>query len=59
MVLKPDGSGYPFAPGDFRVGLDVGVFGRCIRIYDCDEYTREFFDVRYINYFYINYRCFL
>jgi hypothetical protein len=47
MVLKQDGSGLPLAPTDFLVGLDVGIFGRSIRIYDCDEYTREFFDVRY------------
>jgi hypothetical protein len=43
MVLKQDGSGTPLLPTDFRVGLDVAIFGRCIRITDCDEYTREFF----------------
>lgn len=47
MVLKQDGSQTPLLPTDFRVGLDVGIFGRSIRIYDCDQYTREFFDVRY------------
>jgi len=47
MVLKQDGSGYPLQPNDFRVGLDVGIFGRTLRIYDADEYTREFFDVRF------------
>lgn len=47
MVLKQDGSGLPLSAFDFRVGLDVGIFGRCIRIYDADQYTREFFDVRY------------
>lgn len=36
MVLKQDGSGTPLLPTDFRVGLDVGIFGRCIRITDCD-----------------------
>ena len=45
MVLKQDGSGTPLLPTDFRIGLDVGIFGRCIRITDCDEYTREFFAV--------------
>ena len=35
----------PFEPRDFRVGLDMGICGRAIRIYDCDAYTREFFDV--------------
>lgn len=47
MVLKQDGSNTPLLPTDFRVGLDVGIYGRTIRIYDCDQYTREFFDVRY------------
>lgn len=47
MVLKQDGSNTPLLPTDFRVGLDVGIFGRAIRIFDCDQYTREFFDVRY------------
>jgi len=43
MVLKQDGSGQPLLPTDFRVGLDVGIYGRSIRIYDADQYTREFF----------------
>lgn len=45
MVLKQDGSGLPMLPQDFRIGLDVGILGRSIRIYDCDQYTREFFQV--------------
>ena len=36
MVLKQDGSQMPFEPSDFRVGLDIGICGRAIRIYDCD-----------------------
>lgn len=47
MVLKQDGSNTPLLPTDFRVGLDVGIHGRSIRVFDCDQYTREFFDVRY------------
>lgn len=43
MVLKQDGSQMPFEPTDFRVGLDLGICGRAIRIYDCDGYTRSFF----------------
>lgn len=43
MVLKLDGSGMPFEPTDFRVGLDIGICGRSIRIYDADTYTREYF----------------
>ena len=46
MVLKQDGSGLPMLPTDFRIGLDVGILGRSIRIYDIDQYTREFFNVR-------------
>ena len=37
----------PFEPTDFRVGLDIGICGRSIRIYDIDQYTREFFEVSY------------
>ena len=43
LVIKQDGSGMPFEPTDFRVGLDIGICGRSIRVYDCDQYTREFF----------------
>mmetsp|Transcript_3071 Transcript_3071/g.4701 ORF Transcript_3071/g.4701 Transcript_3071/m.4701 type:complete len:138 (+) Transcript_3071:205-618(+) len=43
MVIKQDGSKMPFEPTDFRVGLDIGICGRAIRIYDCDQYSREFF----------------
>lgn len=45
LVIKQDGSGMPFEPTDFRVGLDIGICGRSIRVYDCDEYTREYFIV--------------
>ena len=45
MVLRQDGSKMPFEPADFQVGLDIGICGRAIRIYDCDQYTREFFNV--------------
>jgi hypothetical protein len=47
MVLRGDGM-TPFMPQDFRVGLDVGIHGRAIRITDCDDYTRAFFDVSLI-----------
>jgi EF-hand domain-containing protein 1 len=42
MVLKPDGR-TAFMPEDFRVGEDISLHGRCIRIYDADEYTRQFY----------------
>lgn len=44
MVIKQDGSSMPFEPTDFRVGLDIGICGRSIRVYDADLYTREYFD---------------
>lgn len=44
MVLKPDGTDMPFEPTDFRVGLDIGICGRAIRVYDADQYTRDFFE---------------
>lgn len=43
MVLKQDGSGLPLLPEDFSVGVDVGIAGRSIRIYECDDYTRDYF----------------
>ena len=30
-------------PTDFLVGNRVAIFGRCIEILDCDEFTRKFF----------------
>jgi hypothetical protein len=45
MVLRQDGSKMPFEPSDLRVGQDVEICGRNIRLTDCDEYTREFFGV--------------
>lgn len=47
-LIKQDGSKMPFEPTDFRVGLDIGICGRSIRIYDCDQYTREFFQVSFL-----------
>lgn len=43
VVVKPNGSS--FMPQDFGIGIDVGIFGRQLRMYDCDEYTRHFFKV--------------
>lgn len=45
VVIKQDGSGMPFEPTDFKVGLDIGICGRAIRIYDCDQYSREYYAV--------------
>ena len=45
MVVKQDGSQEPFLPKDFGIGTDISIFGRIMRIYDCDDYTRQFFGV--------------
>ena len=46
QVLREDGSGLPFLPFDFRIGQDVKILGKQIKICDCDDYTREFFKVQ-------------
>lgn len=38
--LKADESGRFLSVLDFRVGSDILIYGKNIRIYDCDEYTR-------------------
>ena len=43
VVLKDDGC--PFMPDDFNIGEDTNIYGRCIRVFDCDEYTRNFYMV--------------
>jgi len=40
-VLKNDGT--PYMPDDFCIGCDTGIYGRQIRIYDADDYTRRFY----------------
>lgn len=45
MALHGDGTNRPFLPGDFSIGLDVGIYGRQFRIYDCDQWTRDFYVV--------------
>ena len=43
VIIKPDGN--PYMPDDFAIGCDSGIYGRQIRIYGCDDYTREFYRV--------------
>lgn len=44
--MREDGSGLPFLPFDLRIGQDVRILGKQIKICDCDDYTREFFKVQ-------------
>lgn len=46
QLLREDGSGLAFLPTDFRIGSDVVILGKQIRIYDCDDYTRQFFEIQ-------------
>lgn len=32
-------------PEEFLVNGEIVIYGKNIRIYDCDEYTREFYEV--------------
>ena len=43
QVIREDGSGLAMLPWDFKIGTDVQILGRQIRICDCDEYTRDFY----------------
>lgn len=44
-VLKEDSSGLAISPHDLRVGTNIFIFGKNIRVTDCDQYTREFYEV--------------
>ncbi|KAL4485443.1 hypothetical protein ABPG72_008311 [Tetrahymena utriculariae] len=43
-VLKADGSGVYLSLYDFQIGQDLEFFGKIFHIYDCDIYTREFYE---------------
>ena len=43
-VLKEDRSGICILPQDIRVGSNISIYGKNIRVYDCDQYTREFYE---------------
>ena len=53
MVVKMDGSQAPFMPSDFAIGSDVNIYGRIMRIYDCDDYSRQFYAVSTLTFEYI------
>jgi hypothetical protein len=45
-VLRADGSKTFILPEDFKINADIEIFGKTIRVYDCDQYTREFYEVK-------------
>ena len=57
MVVKQDGSQEPFLPRDFGIGTDISIFGRIMRIYDCDDYTRQFYAVSEPQYHTLGLKC--
>ena len=40
QIFKSDGKRYHFS--DFQIGKDVFIYGKAIRIYDADQFTRSF-----------------
>lgn len=38
---KPDGSVY--SSKDLRIGMDLSIFGRSFKLYECDAFTREWY----------------
>jgi hypothetical protein len=43
-VLRADESKSYLSAYDFMIGQDVNIYSKNIRVYDCDQYTREFFE---------------
>lgn len=43
-VLRNDGSGHFLNAYDFKIGEATEIHGKSIFIYDCDEYTRNFYE---------------
>jgi len=42
-VPKPDKNGF-FTANDLKVGTNIKVYGRVFRVYDCDGFTRSFYE---------------
>ena len=45
-MIRNNSSGEFLNIYDFSIGHEVDVFSKRIRIYDCDQYTREFYQVQ-------------
>lgn len=43
-VLRADDSKSFLSVYDFMIGQEVVIYSKNIKIYDCDKYTREFFE---------------
>jgi len=43
IVMKADGSGQCVGPRDLIVGTNIMIYGKNIRLTDCDGYTRDFY----------------
>lgn len=43
IVMKSDQSGVAISPHDLMVGTNIMIYGKNIRLTDCDVYTREFY----------------
>jgi len=43
-VIRNNGGGEFLNINDFLIGTEVDVFSKKIRIFDCDQYTREFYE---------------
>ncbi len=43
-MLKSEKNGLHIGIEDFKVRGDVEIFGKNIHLYDCDIYTREFYE---------------
>jgi len=48
-VRKDENSNSHYLYTDLIVGNDIYVYGRYIRLFDCDDYTREFYSVQGLN----------